>query len=855
MNKKIAFTLFFLLVLAKWNPVSADDMYYVYIQEGGVNAFPKSLLASGPQTLADGTLQFILSDGQSVRYASDGYTECTDIPPELPFFTSFKFNNKYNLHLHQDVEVADSLLLSERGTTLTLVLNAIGKRLTPSFKTSDKASVVFAEGAPVISKESRLRFDHDITFTVTYPGYVRLAEVANGLPTWEPFGRDYILHTEWLTDNPDNVPRIDILIDGGKTVRDKTTFLHANFYLAGNGVYDDLQEEVWIRGRGNDSWNWPKKPYRLKFDTKVRPFGLPAGKSWVLLSNYYRFSMLANPVAMKIAQLIGAPYPNHIIPVELYINNVYQGSYQFTEKVGFGANSIDGDEEKGYLLEFDTYYDEPYRFRSTPYDLPVNIKEPDLTEWEAKACTERFNAIQSETNAWLTAVSRKSDEVSTKLNLPSFARFLFTYEYTNNLEIYQPKSIYAFKEDLGDPDGQLVYGPLWDFDWAYGGGGNRTDYWINPTEYAVPSWGNKGAVDFRSDMKSLGAVQYHYYKVWSDFMQDGSLDELCEYVQDYYNFAYKSFEHNATKWDDGKGYASEIAKVQQWLRTRAEYIYKKQPVYDISEYDTLLEGDVNGDGRVTVTDAYLVFSSLMGDELEDYHEQRADVNHDRKTNIADVTCIVRRALNAARYENVPTQPTGSLQASSFEVAIGESVEIPVSLTDVEECGRALQLDILLPDGLALETVTAGRQMEDFTLTTHTQADNRIRVLILPKTTEASLPATPLLLQVRAHAVMAASDRSFWLGHGRLTTATGEEQTLNSLTVSFEQTTGITGHSSSALHVTGGHCITLTVLEEQEVAITTTDGRIVRIVQLYAGDNYIEVPAGIYIVAGHKVVVL
>lgn len=857
--KKIALIAFFLFVLAEWSPISADDMYFVYMQGGCVAAFPKNMLAEKPQTLADGTLQLVLQDGQAVCYPSGSFIAFTDTPPELPYFTSFKFNNKYNLHLHQDVEVADSLLASGKGMILTLVLNAIGKRLTPSFKISDKTAIVYAEGMQVISKESRLRFDHDITFTVTYPQYKILSGIDNRQPVWEPFGNDYIIHTEWLTDNPNNVPRIDIDIDGGKSVTDKTNFLHANFQLNGNGVYDDMQEEVWIRGRGNDSWNWPKKPYRLKFGSKVRPFGLTAGKSWVLLSNYYRFSMMANPIAMKIAQLIGAPYPNHIVPVELYINGIYQGSYQFTEKVGFGANSIDGDAENGYLLEFDTYYDEPYRFRTNPYDLPVNIKEPDFTEWTSEVRTERFNRIKEETNALMAAITRKSDMVSTLLNVPSFARFLFAYEYTNNLEIFQPKSVFAYREDINDPEGQLIYGPLWDFDWAYGGGGNRTDYWINPTEYDVPYWGNKGAVDFRNAMKSLGAVQYHYYKVWSDFMNGTELDELCEFVQDYYTFAQVSFEHNATKWDDGKGYASEISKIQKWLRTRADYIFNEQPVYDVTEYGTIQEGDVNGDGHITVTDAYLVFSYLMGDELNDYHEQRADVNHDRKTDIADVTCIVRRALTAIVQpeSNVLSSALGGqLQADPFEAAIGESVTMPISISHTEPNYCALQMDVKIPEGLVMEEVSVGRMMENFSISTHALSADRTRIMIMPKNPDAVLPAETLRLHLRMQSVTATTERSLLLIQGRVTTLDGEEHPLGSLSVSFEQTTGMNGLSpSSTLHIVGGKGITITALEKQDVVISTVDGRVYFTAHVHEGENYFEVPSGVYIVAEKKVIVL
>ena len=73
---------------------------------------------------------------------------------------------------------------------------------------------------------------------------------------------------------------------------------------------------------------------------------------------------MANAIAMKVGQLIDVPYTNHIIPVELYINGEYKGSYMFTEHIGLSNNSVDEDEDLGYILELDSYYDEDFKFRS-----------------------------------------------------------------------------------------------------------------------------------------------------------------------------------------------------------------------------------------------------------------------------------------------------------------------------------------------------------------------------------------------------------------------------------------------------------------------------------------------------------
>ncbi|MBO4315951.1 MAG: CotH kinase family protein, partial [Prevotella sp.] len=199
-----------------------------------------------------------------------------------------------------------------------------------------------------------------------------------------PWGRDYLVHIDWLTNMAENVPRVDIDIEDGKFVSSKDYYLNAEINITGNYVYPSMSDKVQIKGRGNSSWSryeWDKNPYRLKFAEKVKPFGMTKGKNWVLLANKQEGSMMTNAIGMKIAAVVGTAAYNHIIPVELYMNGYYWGSYNFTEKIGFHNNSIDLEEEQNAaLLELDTYYDEVYRFHSDPYNLPVNIKIPDLNE-------------------------------------------------------------------------------------------------------------------------------------------------------------------------------------------------------------------------------------------------------------------------------------------------------------------------------------------------------------------------------------------------------------------------------------------------------------------------------------------
>lgn len=51
------------------------------------------------------------------------------------------------------------------------------------------------------------------------------------------------------------------------------------------------------------------------------------------------------------------------------------------------------------------------------------------------------------------------------LDKKSVAHLLIVHELTKNHEINHPKSIYLHKPK----NGKFAFGPVWDFDWAFGG--------------------------------------------------------------------------------------------------------------------------------------------------------------------------------------------------------------------------------------------------------------------------------------------------------------------------------------------------------------------------------------------------
>ena len=74
-----------------------------------------------------------------------------------------------------------------------------------------------------------------------------------------------------------NLPTVVINTQGGKVITSKTTEVSSNVYIISREGKDLLSTtQTGVRVRGNASWDFPKKPYRIKFAEKHRVLGAPA---------------------------------------------------------------------------------------------------------------------------------------------------------------------------------------------------------------------------------------------------------------------------------------------------------------------------------------------------------------------------------------------------------------------------------------------------------------------------------------------------------------------------------------------------------------------------------------------------
>ena len=223
-----------------------------------------------------------------------------------------------------------------------------------------------------------------------------------------------------FTPHTDELPILSISTEGAPV--DSRSYVPMTLTLA--GTEDPLVDiHGSIRLRGNSTYTYVKKPYRIKLDQKHSLFGLDKAKSWVLLADYLDPSTLHNYAALTLAgtseYLEFVPTPHK---VNLYLNGEFMGLYTLCEQV---------QEQEGRLdLEFSVTEDmtelSDYNFL-----LCMNYNAP-----------EKEGAVEGETYFYLSGCGRYFElEYPTKEDFPSEAQF---YRFFAALEDYMRETVDAF---------------------------------------------------------------------------------------------------------------------------------------------------------------------------------------------------------------------------------------------------------------------------------------------------------------------------------------------------------------------------------------------------------------------------
>ena len=169
------------------------------------------------------------------------------------------------------------------------------------------------------------------------------------------------------------IPIVKIQTKNGQNVVSKTEYIDAELSIVGLKKYENFKERIKIKGRGNTTWAYQKKPYHIEFNNSVDLFSFGSDKDWLLIANYLDKNHILNATAFTIAELLQMPFTPKFKPVEVQLNGSFLGLYLLTEQIEKEKTRVEID-DKGIILELDKYYNDTNKFRSSKYNLPINIK-------------------------------------------------------------------------------------------------------------------------------------------------------------------------------------------------------------------------------------------------------------------------------------------------------------------------------------------------------------------------------------------------------------------------------------------------------------------------------------------------
>lgn len=361
------------------------------------------------------------------------------------------------------------------------------------------------------------------------------------------------------------LPVISIRTFEGKAINSLTEWRDGTVTMIWDNGKTILQDTLRVRGRGNASWGFPKKPYRIKLAHKAKPLGMNAkAKDWTLINNYGDKTLMRNLVAFEYAERLGMKWHAQGKLADVIVNGEYEGTYQFTDQVEVNKRRVDvakvddvetpGDPVTGgFLIEVDNNYTkEAVHFKSLVYSMPMVVHYPDDDE----ITPEQLDYIKNHLAKFENSVKNydpKKDSVRTYeayVDVPSFVQHFLVGELSANTDTYH--STYMYKE-RGEE--QFTFGPVWDFDIAFDND-SRTHEFLQQSYKKNQQWlywSGKATVAQGIGTIATRIVNYSpevLVEEWSRARVDGGLtpEDIHAVIDSLASSMNKSQELNFTRW-------------------------------------------------------------------------------------------------------------------------------------------------------------------------------------------------------------------------------------------------------------------------------------------------------------------
>ncbi len=277
--------------------------------------------------------------------------------------------------------------------------------------------------------------------------------------------------------DPLQMPVIELSLPEGASFYEKD-YRDTELVITYPALIEAYETVASVRQRGNGTFTYDKKSYKIKLDEKTDLLlggsenSAKAARDWVLLAEFFDRSNLRNYYAFQAASMLeGLDFVTDCCFVEVYLQGEYRGVYLLCEQVEVDDARIDIDdqttEEVGFLLEQvqgmtakqEYTFIVPYQDTEMFFDLRSDFIGDDEQQaedyWRVQGVLEQVVAALD---------SGDQDEIAAVLDLDSCVDMYLLHEFMLNIDVGWG-SFYTYCK-AGEE--KLYFSPPWDFDHSAG---------------------------------------------------------------------------------------------------------------------------------------------------------------------------------------------------------------------------------------------------------------------------------------------------------------------------------------------------------------------------------------------------
>jgi hypothetical protein len=326
-----------------------------------------------------------------------------------------------------------------------------------------------------------------------------------------------------------DVPRLDIR--AATAIRDDPK-VPARLTVGGR------THRIAIELRGQASQAFPKKPYAIETNRRVRLLGMPRERDWILNAAYTDPTLMRDALAHDAARSLGlaASLTRH---VQLRLNGRYRGVYVLMEAPELSDRRVQGDA----LLELTGQPKLGRGDESFPSTTGRRVRYAEPDEADKKKARAARRAVE----AFEAALGGPGWRAH--LDEASAVDYVLHAELLKNQDAFY-SSTYLHQRT----DGKLAMGPVWDYDLS---AGNT----VEPTISAPEGWllpGRPWAGVLLADPGFQAALAAR----WRTLRSGGLLEELLRTVDRHARTLHAPAQRNFKRW-----------------RTLALPVFRNQPVH------------------------------------------------------------------------------------------------------------------------------------------------------------------------------------------------------------------------------------------------------------------------------------